>query len=471
LESVEFEAGSRLRVVEKEAFFLDSCLRKIALPSGVREICCSAFENFDEVILDPQNPALYFQRQMLYTRGEKTLVRPFWKNSVLAVPADVVAIASYAFWRCSWLSKVLFPRSRRLRRIDDFAFVLSGLETITLPQNVRIIGRSCFANCEKLRQVRFESDSRIERIECFAFYNCGLKSLTLPVNLSFVDGKSLHTLHSIAIEQGNPHFVMENSMLYDVNRGSLLWSFSNDHKQVVPKSVEFIGDFAYNAGLLHEPVFEAESSLWVVGRYSFAEWQLQRLVVPKSTEVITGCAFRECAMLWEVVFEQPVSLKRIEEQAFAFGIIAHIAVPRTVEAIGRGAFQGNLDLVRVEFEPDSLLAVVEEAAFMSSAITGICIPRRVQVIPQICFQDCAALGTVAFEEGSELRRIEAEAFAGSNQLHSVELPAQIEFVAPNAFSASTNVIAVEGMTPSSSQLVTGFHPAKFESESRFDPPF
>jgi hypothetical protein len=46
---------------------------------------------------------------------------------------------------------------------------------------------------------------------------------------------------------------------------------------------------------------------------------------------------------------------------------------------------------------------------------------------------------VAFEEGSALRRIEAEAFAGSNQLDSVELPAQIEFVAANAFSASANV--------------------------------
>ena len=70
-----------------------------------------------------------------------------------AVPEGVVIIDERAFYYCTKLERVYFPKS--LRVIRKYAFSnCRALDAVTFPLNMRHIAFGAFLNCERLKVVR-----------------------------------------------------------------------------------------------------------------------------------------------------------------------------------------------------------------------------------------------------------------------------------------------------------------------------
>jgi hypothetical protein len=102
------------------------------------------------------------------------------------IPSSVVVLGKESFRACQSLESVTFEPSSRLERIDESAFLGSGLPSIVIPSSVVVLGEWNFSWCWKLESVVFESSSRLERIEESAFCESRLKSILIPPTVAFI---------------------------------------------------------------------------------------------------------------------------------------------------------------------------------------------------------------------------------------------------------------------------------------------
>jgi hypothetical protein len=56
----------------------------------------------------------------------------------------------------------------------------SGNKAIRILNNVENIGENCFYACASLCEVVFESDSKLKKISDFAFFGSGIESIQIP---------------------------------------------------------------------------------------------------------------------------------------------------------------------------------------------------------------------------------------------------------------------------------------------------
>lgn len=69
-------------------------------------------------------------------------------------------IGEYAFRDCEALSEIVCPDT--VIRIDEGAFIYSGLNKVTLPKNLQYLGVDAFANCENLTSLKIPDNTEIE---------------------------------------------------------------------------------------------------------------------------------------------------------------------------------------------------------------------------------------------------------------------------------------------------------------------
>ncbi len=108
-------------VIAPEAFALNSIVRKVVLPSGLKRIEAGTFRgcvNIDTVV----------------------------------IPDSVCYIGKHAFLGCISIKNIELPKS--LIMIDEGAFEASGLCSIYAEQ-VQVVGKNAFADCSSLESVSF----------------------------------------------------------------------------------------------------------------------------------------------------------------------------------------------------------------------------------------------------------------------------------------------------------------------------
>ncbi len=122
-------------VIAPEAFALNSIVRKVVLPSGLKRIEAGTFRgcvNIDTVV----------------------------------IPDSVCYIGKHAFLGCISLKSIELPES--LIMIDEGAFEASGLCSIYAEQ-VQVVGKNAFADCSPLESVSFPN---VIEIGDSAFIRC-----------------------------------------------------------------------------------------------------------------------------------------------------------------------------------------------------------------------------------------------------------------------------------------------------------
>jgi RNase P/RNase MRP subunit POP5 len=179
LESVTFEAGSRLERIGGHAF-LWTGLKRFVIPSSVVFLGNYAF-NCTAIA------SIAFEAGCRLERMEVGLFA--WAHvATLAIPACVVALEKESFKCCPLLS-VEFEDGSRLERIGESAFSQDGrkdpakLKSIVIPAGVVDLGKASFYKCTSLENVTFETGSRLEVIGDSAFAETSLKKIVIPASV------------------------------------------------------------------------------------------------------------------------------------------------------------------------------------------------------------------------------------------------------------------------------------------------
>lgn len=172
LEKVIWEGKSRLREIKAWAF-QDCNIKKLTIPASVKKIeNGTAVGGTYEIKVEKGSKKYKSKKGVLYSKDGKTLVRypRKKKGNTYKIPKGVNTIGSYAFY-------------------DFYGPTSKYLKKVTMPDSVKVVECCAFEGLEKLKTVRLSK--KLKRIEDYAFAMCSITPLKLPDSLVSIGDYSL----------------------------------------------------------------------------------------------------------------------------------------------------------------------------------------------------------------------------------------------------------------------------------------
>jgi hypothetical protein len=312
---VIFESGCNLKRIEKKAFY-GSGLKSIRILSTVElieEECFFGCGSLTEVIFESGSNLKRIEKSAFRSSGLKSI----------RIPSIVEFIGKACFFGCESLKEVIFESGCNLKRIERSAFYGSGLKSIRIPSTVELIGESCFFECKFLNEVIFENSS-LKEIGTGALFDSGVESIEIPEKCEVLDG-ALSGIKSVSIHSGNCFFVKEGDFVISKDKKKLIRYFGCSSRIVVPKSIEFIGEYCFvECKSLDEVIFESGCNLKRIEKGTFSRSGLKSIRIPSTVEFIGEECFSRCKFLKEVIFE---GKSVISPRAFSGSRVKVVMVP------------------------------------------------------------------------------------------------------------------------------------------------
>ena len=400
------------------AFYGQSKLREVVLPSGLTHIGMYAFANCSGLL-------------------------------GIEIPENVTTIDNCAFADNVRLPAITFQGDSQLERIGEQAFQgCISLESIQIPENVREIGKYAFERNLRLSSVGFGENSQLEIIGSGAFSGCArLTQIHLPASLQNIDGSAFSgvtALRKITVQKGNSHFASKDGVLFD-DSGSTLVAFPAAYGDAysIPKGTVTIGQYAFAYGQIREIDLAGVQS---VADYAFLQAAVETLILPDSVTSIGKGAFASMGHLTQLSIGS--GLTRIPEETFSDAVaLKTVTIPNTITSIGKHAFSGS-GLESIFFEEESTLTSIGGFAFADCRLKGIDIPASVIVVDDNAFYGDSWLARVGFADDAALQTIGQYAFAGCWELKTMELPDGLRTIGRFAFRESglTTLTLPAGLT-------------------------
>lgn len=208
----------------------------------------------------------------------------FPKYTIVRNNDGKVVIAAQAYYDDTRTSYTI---PENVKRIGEFSFARSGLESIEIPEGVEEIGYAAFYHCDDLQDVTIPESVR--EIEASAFAQT-------PWLTEWR-------------ENGDGDFLI-------VGDGILLAYRGDGGTVTVPEGVKQIGAEAFKE-----------------------RGNINKVILPDSLEKIGEAAFAGCSALTEI--EGGSQVKKISDRAFAGCPLSTVHIPAAVEQIGLRAFDGS----------------------------------------------------------------------------------------------------------------------------------
>lgn len=236
------------------------------------------------------------------------------------------------------------------------------LEKVIGHENLKAIWHGAFSGCISLKEVKLSENTILfERV----FADC--KSL----KTAYVNGKCLRYSYSNscvkkAIFSNEPNLVI----------GKGTFAESDIESVVIPKNVYYISDDAFlNCKSLKSVEFE-EGISYIMHRVFFECSNLEMVEIPKTVESIGDYAFGRCESLKKVVFNE--GLKRISKSAFCdCKKLESLVMPNSLEVVFDNAFDGCSLLKKVDFGKNGPSLICKGAFYGCENLTEIVIPKGV----------------------------------------------------------------------------------------------
>jgi hypothetical protein len=89
--------------------------------------------------------------------------------TAIQVPASVEVLCDRCFSFCTSLTSITIESNSKLHRIEERVFIGSGLTAIHVSASVEVLCTSCFFACTSLTSVTSESNSKLHNVEAYAF--------------------------------------------------------------------------------------------------------------------------------------------------------------------------------------------------------------------------------------------------------------------------------------------------------------
>lgn len=233
-----------------------------------------------------------------------------------------------------------------------------------------------------------------------AFDDCkGITGLELPASIMVMEIpwvlQGIENLEQISVSEANEIYSVEDHLLYDKKKETLLFCPSKRAGEVIlPDTVKNIGEYAFEGC-----------------------GELEKAGLPEGMEKISYGAFSGCKKISELSL--PSTLKEIKSYAFSgCSAMKSIRIPAEVETIGQGIidYSGITDVV------------VDENNKFYSYENGALYNKDGTVIYQCML---AENGELKMKEG--VKEISAGAFAYTHMFHSVIIPESVTKIGESAF--------------------------------------
>jgi len=181
--------------------------------------------------------------------------------------------------------------------IDDYAFYMCSLTSITIPDSVESIGDSAFFNCDRLTNVTI--GNHVNSIGYRAFAGCeNLTSITIPASVTSIGNIAFqcYSLTTINVESSNTAYSSNNGVLYNKDKTTLILYPQGKTGAVftIPNNVTSIGDYAFQGCV-----------------------NLTSITIPTGVTSIGYYAFRSCYNLTSVIFQGTITAGNFENNAFS----------------------------------------------------------------------------------------------------------------------------------------------------------
>lgn len=231
----EYTIPEGVEVMEHDSFYGQSKLRRIHLPSTLREIGDNMFIHCPIESIEIPLGVTEISASMCECCKELESVR---------LNPNINEICIGAFNGCSKLKDIELPDS--IEYIEDNAFAgCKSLKHIKLPSKLRWIAAQVlqFSGIESI-----DIHENIKEIGYFAFYGCEhLKSLVIPKTVTSIDF-GIVTAHEgfEGVVCNAPGYHVENDALIDDKNGEMLCCWTTQKNYVVPECVKRIADFSMN---------------------------------------------------------------------------------------------------------------------------------------------------------------------------------------------------------------------------------
>ena len=164
-----------------------------------------------------------------------------------------------------------------------------------------------------------------------------------------------------------------------------------------------------------------------------------RLILPEGVPEIGWDAFHNCEKLTSVTI--PGSVESIGYRAFSGCTkLTSVSIPGNVKNIDLMAFEGCTSLKSVSFSEG--VSRIDWGAFRDcTSLTSVKIPGSVVMIGDEAFKGCTSLTSVSIAEGAI--SIDSGAFYGCTSLTSVSIPGSITSIGKRAFSKCTSLNEIQ----------------------------
>jgi hypothetical protein len=315
LVEVEFEANSSLKEMGY-GVFSRVAVDKIEIPKKCEVLSGLAIRNATGLTISEDNPFFVVETAFIKTADEKSLVRYLGRDEKIAINEKIEIISTGCFSGCKFLCEVTFESNSSLRCIERIGFEKCGLKSIQVPASVESIGAFCFCECSCLCEVTFESESLLKEIGMHAFDGAIVSAIEIPKKCEKLSGLSILDIENVAISEGNPFFVMDESFLKTSDKKVLVRYLGIEKKLVIGKDAEEISDGCFTScQSLEEIRFEPGSRLRKLGKLVFRLANQLKIWIPASVESIgKGCFSWGCGS--SVFLEAGSRLQHVGKYAF-----------------------------------------------------------------------------------------------------------------------------------------------------------
>jgi uncharacterized repeat protein (TIGR02543 family) len=449
--------------VGQNAFRDNYAITQVSLPSSIREIAASAFENCVNltainlhnitVLGEAAFAGCRLLREAVFENNNLTVVgaRAFENNFSLRevrLPSNVAVIGARAFANCTTLANFVFTSS-----------------------NIRYVGASAFENCTKLRLGNFNG-TQLVYVGGLAFYGVmHIGNFAMGENLSYVGDKAFAYagITAFAAVGGvNPFYAVIDGILYFKNQNILVAypSLRAGADLVVANTTVVINAHAFAGAVNLRNVLLPFTTISVED-FAFKDANLT-VFTPYATAPV-GFSINAFGGGVSVVFGAtaiPPAGNQFEgmltfgdfvyfvEDGFAYivrytGNLVYVIIPTSLNGVDVGGLQNGAFLnqnVRSVFLP-SQIASVQSGAFANDNFIVVYTNAAAMLIGWHYFENVVYFAAVVNElaGGFQYIQIGAERHltryigAGGN----VVVPSSITHICTHAFAGAVGVTAVE----------------------------
>lgn len=270
--------------VEELAFgvFAGEGVRKVIVPDGVKKISHFAF------LKNTRLDSVKFNATSRLTTIEPSAFYGCSALQYCPLPETMQEVGAYAFYGCAKLEKTSVPAQASV--INPYQYYnCSSLTELTLPSSVTEIGNNAFYGCSKITTYNLGADCHFKKIGYRAFYNNQkLTSFTFPDGLEEIGSQSFRDcrlLPEAIIPEGITS--IKDSTFFNCRALATV---------KLPSTLKTIGSYAFYYNAIKSIEIPA-GVVEIPSRAFFYCTKLTEALLPETVEAIDDKAFANCTSL------------------------------------------------------------------------------------------------------------------------------------------------------------------------------